>query len=364
MFASGQIVPTTSTEDVVADTWSTKDINAEVDSFSSWLSYLFQKKNRVGVDIDDKLLHDVTADLRQLVKDLSLYRKKLRRKYVAVFDAYWGFTREDMHHFLQEIDYHAYLTSWRGDDVPHKNDVAVSKSPRTRSVSFLFDKKTRKNLLSPAFRCRGFTQLWKDLLQTRLKTQSELDYLRSATISDTARGERIFMLFKQDLLQGIQSEVVSKLIIAQSTSSVTQTLLRNRTPISKGRRLAGWILFVGINIVLLLYILLFSLQQSNSSSRLLAFASWLAIEVLVVSTLSLVLSHIVTPLLALVDLKQIYHVLREAMANTFEQSTDEGHIPGVVMREKERRLAVQPVVDTETPFICLSQGVWPLNSLT
>mgnify|MGYP003385502827 FL=1 len=349
---SGQITPSLLDEDIT-DTWSTRDSLGQdgvVSAAFSWLRHLFRKRSTVGVDsdIDDKLLHNVTSDLRQLVYDLSLYRKKLRRKHVPVFDAYWGFTPKDTDYFLQEISCHPYLASSSGcSDGDDRNEVAVKKPQQFgSSCSFV-----NKNVVSPSFHCRGFTQLWNELLQARVKTQSEIEFLQNSSMTDKARGERIFMLFKQDLLQGIQSEVMSILVVAQSTSSITQTLLRNRTPISEGRRLAGVVLFVGINAVLMMYILLFSLHQVNSSDRLRAFAVWIAVEILIVSTVSLFISHIITPLFALADLKQIQQVLRSAATKLFEPANDNCKPSDFVMREREHEMStVQPVFASDVPF--------------
>ena len=94
-----------------------------------------------------------------------------------------------------------------------------------------------------------------------MKAETEISEIRNSGMDEEMIGDRIFMLFKQDLLQGMQSEVISKMLLPLSSNSITQTLLRNRIPISRAKA-SSWDHCLWGNELLLI-----ALHRVDSNSR-------------------------------------------------------------------------------------------------
>jgi hypothetical protein len=173
----------------------------------------------------------------------------------------------------------------------------------------------------------------------------------------------MLLLFKNDLLQGIMSEVVAKLYSHRFLSRMSDTLSRayiqHRVPLSKGFRFVGCVLLALLNAFFLLYIFLFSLRQKASGygeEWLKGFIVWLALEILFVSTMSMIMAQIVPLGVAFKNIQEVNKLFRSAMSATFLDGG--GHVEsaacrnpaGEVVRDIDQPLTVQPVVACEEPF--------------
>jgi len=318
---------------------------------------------RVGIESDVELFHDVTLDMRQLLFDLQQYRGGLRRKVLIDFDSRWGFTRTQIQELLTEIE--GYLSMVRGG--LNENEVIVgreSKLHKVKSTVITWLSAFKDNPLAPPFKVKGFRRLWSDLLDVRLKAEAEIAHIETLPLNDL-KGDRMMLLFKHDLLQGILSEVVAKLylarLVARTSSTLSEFYLRNRVHISKGQRYLGCLLLGLFNSFFLLYIFLYSLRQTElgySDKWLRGFMFWLALEVFFISTVSMIMAHITPLVMAFKGLREANRLFRAVIVNVF--SNKEGgdwkhsctNTAGEVVRDTERPLAVQPVVACEEPFNC------------
>lgn len=322
-----------------------------------------KKHSRVDIHSKEGLVYDMCIEIRQIVFDLKQYRMKLKSKALQDFDSRWGFTGSDIESFLLEIEEHlrrctcAYANE-------NKYEVVVGKSRRTFSAWFSF----ANDPLRPSFKSNVFCQLWDDILQARLKADIEIDFMHKSTKSNNdIKGDHMIMLFKQDLLQGIHSDVLAKLFVArllsQSSSAMARMVARCCIPLSRGlRRLVGFILLFLLNVFFLLYILLFSLHQTDAGYQkewLKGFLFWLVLELTFLSTMSMILCQMVPAFLAFKDLKEVHRLLRATVVAVFhdgDNSDGNGNddafriTAGEVVRDCERQITVQPVVACEEPF--------------
>ena len=319
-----------------------------------------KRSTRVGVDVQDDLVYEVCTEMRQLVYDLQQYRKTLKAKETHDFDSRWGFTGSEIEAFLREIERHPCLQPNKCEET----DIVVGKKKRVFAPLLSFSEDDPR---TPSFQSRGFRRLWNDLLEVRLKVDAEVAAIHTFGMSDDAIGDRMFQTFKQDLLQGIQSQVLAQLFTARlvartSSAAMAQTFFRHRVSISRGLRSLGFGLLFLLNGFFLLYLLLFSLQQADTGYRqdwLKGFLFWIALEVMVLSTFSMIVTQLVPVLLAFKDLKEVSRLFRAALASVFCDGDVEapgagrrsGTGPaGEVVRDAERPLVVRPAVAGEEPF--------------
>lgn len=323
--------------------------------------------NKVKVRERREWLHEVTLDMRQLVFDLQEYRKKLLPKDLPMFDARWGLTELDIAELLKEINSHPYMPLNSAYEL--SDDVSVDrKSALATAVSWLSSTVTHQRSV-PSFKKSQFRALWNDLMEVRLKAETELALFELIQSKDL-KGDRMLMLFKDDLLQGILSDVISKQYIPRfvhRTSAVLNRLYHyHRFSFSRGRQLLGYVLLALLNAIFLLYIFLFTLRQNDLGYRndwLRGFLFWLALEVTFLSTLSMVMAHLAPLLLSFNGVREMQDIVISAVTTvladknqvsplTFPASrhTIRRNSAGEVLRDADRPIAVQPVVACEEPF--------------
>jgi hypothetical protein len=313
--------------------------------------------HRVGIETDAGLLRDVSLEIRQLVFDLQQYRLKLKSKALSDFDSRWGFTEPQIKRFLEEIDYHVSGVG--------KDEVVVGKHHRLAKAGDIIDawiSSFEKMQHAPRFKEMGFRRLWSDILEVRLKAAVEIAHIESLPLNDL-KGDRMLLLFKNDLLQGILSEVVAKLyshrLLSRMSDTLSRAYIQHRVPLSKGFRFIGCVLLALLNAFFLLYIFLFSLRQKASGCGdewLKGFLVWLALEILFVSTASMVMAQIVPLGVAFKSIQEVNKLFRAAMSAAFLDGS--GHVEseacrnaaGEVVRDRDQPLTVQPVVACEEPF--------------
>jgi hypothetical protein len=178
------------------------------------------KRRRVCTEREARLVFDVCMDLRQLVFDLKQYRKKLKPRDVNDFDSRWGFSGTEIDNFLSEIEKQPCLQlhSSREDE-----EVTIIGKKLKSLLAWFCDFRGPQ---APSFKARPFQRLWKDILEVRLKAEEEREYLENSPMSKDLRGNHMILLFKRDLLQGLESEFLSKLFMSRTVTGSKSVLDR------------------------------------------------------------------------------------------------------------------------------------------
>lgn len=336
-------------------------VGSNCEKFGGGVNLCCTKAHNVGVEVNDDILRDVNTDIRQLVFDLQQHRLKLKKKAAADFDSRWGFTQLQIEEFLREIE--NYMSG------VNEHEVVVKRQHRLMEVahaicgwfSFLTE-----NTRAPPFKEKGFRRLWNDILEVRLKAAVEIALIESMPLNDL-KGDRMLLLFKYDLLQGILSQVVAKLyihrILSRMSSTLSRAYIQNRVHLSKGFRFLGCMLLMMLNAFFLLYIFLFLLRQRNTGygdEWLKGFAMWVAVDILLISTLSVILGHIFPLGVAFKGMEQANKVFRDILVRVFSDRVDRVdplvnydriNSSGEIVRHTERASALlQEVEGCEKPF--------------
>ena len=142
----------------------------------------------------------------------------------------------------------------------------------------------------------------------RLKVEEERHavFLESDAVSDRDKERRLINCFQSDLLPGISGEILaSKCARDHHVSAVKE--------ISSEQKYLGYAVIFSINVAMVVYIFLFALQQSKyrQSAWLQSFILWLLTEIVFVSTLTVVVLHIIVPSFIMKDIVK----LREKVAD-------------------------------------------------
>jgi hypothetical protein len=122
--------------------------------------------------------------------------------------------------------------------------------------------------------------------------------------STRSKGSRLLYLFQRDLLPGISGQILDSK--GQRDNIVT-------TFVSREAKIAGWVVVSLLNLGMWSYILLFALSQTvhRQGAWALSFALWLVVEVFLVSSSIVLVTHIAVPSLIMKDVTKIKQKLLE-----------------------------------------------------
>ena len=137
-----------------------------------------------------------------------------------------------------------------------------------------------------------------DLKNVMKTIETEDVLLRMKKASNKEIGRRLLFLFQCDLLPGISGKIL-ELKGSRDNPKVLQK--------SKMIKLIGWCALLLLNLLMLFYILLFAFSQTGprQSAWFKSFAIWLAMEIIIVSTSIVLISHVFIPIMIMKDLAQI-----------------------------------------------------------
>ena len=148
------------------------------------------------------------------------------------------------------------------------------------------------------------TRVLQDLMTIQQSLVSERDRWEVQQSSDREKGKRLLYLFQCDLLPGVSGKIL------EAKGQRDFATVRRVHPAAK---IAGWSFILLLNSGMLGYILLFALTQSNNRQGAWAasFAVWLFVEILLVSSLIVLMVHVLLPSLILKDVTKIKQKLVE-----------------------------------------------------
>jgi hypothetical protein len=258
-------------DDKVSDTRTAQDprrdtMLARKSSSTQLREYFSLFTNELKAQEDKQLLAKSRAQLVALSTKLRSFRATLQPDQLQEFDTLWGLDSEG--NFLTQ--------------------AAEAQSALARVKRLVF-KPEQVNV--------------KEAVLMDLKRINEAVLLeeRQLTANNAANkeiGRKLLFLFQCDLLPGI----CGKILEAKSSrdSSAVGT-------VSYAAKIAGWMFLFLMNVGMLFYILLFALTQTGprQNAWFQSFALWLVVEILLVSTGIVFVTHILIPSLVMKDLSQI-----------------------------------------------------------
>jgi len=138
----------------------------------------------------------------------------------------------------------------------------------------------------------------QDLVNVHTSMQVELENAKVAKLSAKERGKRLMYLFQCDLLPGASGKIL------ESKSSRDNI---RADQVSWEAKFVGWAFIGLLNLGMLAYIFLFAVNQTThrQSAWALSFALWLVVEILLVSSLTVLFTHVMVPSLIMGDVNKI-----------------------------------------------------------
>ena len=165
----------------------------------------------------------------------------------------------------------------------------------------------------------------EELESIEQKIKEEKALLLKASITEREKGKRLLYLFQKDLMPGING------MILESKDKRDNMKMKGS---SRTAKVMSWIFLASANIGMLFYILLFALSQDSHRQQAWgqSFALWLVVEVLLVSSLAVIIMNVWIPSLVMKDLGNIK---KKLMVNviTFYQNMAKNENRGEVYEE-------------------------------
>jgi hypothetical protein len=141
-----------------------------------------------------------------------------------------------------------------------------------------------------------------ELHGVRSQLANEFDMFSLGYRDGHEKGQRLLFLFQKDLMPGVNGQILESKQKRDSHKPVA------RSPASK---LAGWLFIVLINLGMLFYIMLFALQETRQrqSAWFQSFMIWLVLDVILVSTAVVYVTHVFIPMIIMRDVAKIKNKL-------------------------------------------------------
>ena len=132
-------------------------------------------------------------------------------------------------------------------------------------------------------------------------------------LTEEEKSRRLLYLFQLDLLPGLQGEILD------AKQRRDDKYLAKRSQLVK---VLGWLYILALDVGMLFYVFLFAVQQDASHQRAWAksFGIWLIMAIGLVSTMVVLLMHVLIPSLIMQDIRKIKLKLRENVASYYEKT--------------------------------------------
>jgi hypothetical protein len=137
-----------------------------------------------------------------------------------------------------------------------------------------------------------------DLKSVHTSLLSEEQYESEHKRSSREKGKRLLFLFQRDLLPGVSGKILESK--GQRDNIAVQQ-------VSWEAKVAGWAFIGLLDVGMLFYILLFAVGQTRhrQGAWALSFAVWLVVEILFVSSVMVIVTHVFIPSLIMKDVNKI-----------------------------------------------------------
>jgi hypothetical protein len=133
-------------------------------------------------------------------------------------------------------------------------------------------------------------------VHTQLLAEREVDIERAR--SNKEKGKHLLFLFQRDLLPGVSGKIL------ESKGQRDNIAVK---PVAWQAKAAGWTFICLLDVGMLFYILLFAVSQTvhRQGAWALSFVMWILVEILFVSSATVIFTHVLVPSLILDDVKKI-----------------------------------------------------------
>jgi hypothetical protein len=138
----------------------------------------------------------------------------------------------------------------------------------------------------------------QDLSAVYATLQAEEQHCAETKLTAKEKGKRLMYLFQCDLLPGVSGKILE--------SKSSRDNLRSQQ-VSWEAKCAGWMFITCLNFAMISYVMLFALNQSThrQGAWAMSFALWLVVEILMVSSLTVLFTHVLVPSLIMKDVNKI-----------------------------------------------------------
>jgi hypothetical protein len=158
--------------------------------------------------------------------------------------------------------------------------------------------------------------LFLELENMEKVVKEEKERFMKDTLTEKEKGKRLLFLFQKDLMPGING------LILESKEKRDEIIQKS---VSLSMKILGWCFIACITIGMLFYILLFALSQDSHRQRAWgqSFALWLVVEILIVSSLSVLVMNILIPSLIMKDVGVIKKKLVTTVITFYQEMAQE-----------------------------------------
>jgi hypothetical protein len=162
----------------------------------------------------------------------------------------------------------------------------------------------------------------QDLTNVHTALLAEEEHCTETRLSAKEKGKRLMYLFQCDLLPGVSGKILE--------AKANRDNIRAHQ-VSWGYKCAGWVFVLFLNLAMITYILLFALNQTThrQGAWALSFVLWLVVEVFLVSSLTVLFTHVLVPSLIMKDVNKIKAKLIDSIrtfnANMKKQNKTNGN---------------------------------------
>jgi hypothetical protein len=138
-----------------------------------------------------------------------------------------------------------------------------------------------------------------DLQKVRTSLSLEIKRYQFSILSDADRGQRLLYLFQKDLLPGVNAMILE--------SKGKRDFIADVNKVEPYQKALALFFIVALNMTLLFYIYLFSVQQSTERQEawFQTFCVWLVLELVFMSTIEVYVTHFLVPSLVMKDLQRV-----------------------------------------------------------
>lgn len=137
-------------------------------------------------------------------------------------------------------------------------------------------------------------------------------------VGEVSKNKRLLYLFQKDLMPGLAGEILDG---ANRRDGKIEDDGRSLKTVSKTMKTLGWLVLGLVDVGMLFYVFLFAASQDNHRQTAWgqSFAVWMILEVVLVSTSTVILMHIFLPALIMRDVSKVTEKLMDSIANYYER---------------------------------------------
>ena len=285
-----------------------EDLESRLDSYRVEVSEFEGNETWLTSERHDKVERSFT----ELMTAIAEYRSALSDIPKKEFDMRWGFgdvginMRLDLQHFREKFC---------SGVTEHPDSGQLSSKPflLLRKLCLNFTGKENKLKSLPVF-----SRIMQTIKMAQELADEEVQLIR--TLPEIEQRKRLLMLFQKDLLKSMN--LGSGMVPNDSVYNADMQSPPSQVEVAICIVCA--FLIISLNVFFLVFTLLFATRQTSSGqfAFLRSFLGWLALEIVVISSLTMLISRVLIPLLYYMDVNRIKRVMSKVIHNFRFPSSD------------------------------------------